>query len=214
MALFQKKTTEEKPNALAQIKQLKKQNLSNNQIIQNLQGQGYKPHEIFDGLNQIDAEPQATGQPMPEPAPIPQEPQPMAQQYQQPMPQQYQQPQQYPMPQQGLSIQREDIEEIVEEIIDEKWEELITAVEKIVAWKEDLESQISNTQKEIEDMKKEFSELRQGMIGQLSSHQQNMNDVGTELKAMQKVFKQSIPELADKISELSRVSNKLKKKSE
>lgn len=214
MALFQKKSTEEKkPSALEQIKQLKKQNLSNNQIIQNLQGQGFKPHEIFDGLNQIDAEPQATGQPMPEPAPTPQKTQPMPQQYQQPTPQ-YQQPQQYPVPQQELSIQREDIEEIVEEIIDEKWEDLITSVEKIVEWKETLESEIANSKKEIEDMKKEFSELRQGMIGQLSSYQQNMNDVGTELKAMQKVFKQSIPELADKISDLDRLSKKIKKKSE
>ena len=98
------------------------------------------------------------------------------------------------------------IEEIVEGLIDEKWDELIGEVKKIVEWKEKIESQQTKIVGDLDKLKEDFKVLHQGVLGQLEEYDRGMKHVGTELKAVGKVFKDVIPQFVENVKQLSHVT--------
>ncbi|MCK4589782.1 MAG: hypothetical protein KAT77_05020 [Nanoarchaeota archaeon] len=194
-----------------QVMQLRQQGYSNNQIVDQLQRQGYAFQQIYDAMSQADltklagapvggqgAEmpppPGPEAAPMPEPAPRP-EAQPYAQEYPAPA---------------GDSDER--ISEIAEAIINEKWEELIEEVKGIGEWKDKVEANIKKMSSDLEHLKGEFSELHKGVLGKISEYDEHIRDVGSELKAIERVFKDVIPSFTENVSELSRITKGMKKK--
>ena len=123
--------------------QMRQQGFSNNQIMQNLQGQGYSSSQIFDAMNQADikgaveAAPPGAGPALQEapPAPAPYGPPPEASAP--------------AAPEAGA----ERIEEVVESIIDEKWDELMKSVDKIVVWKDATDAKLIKMAQAIKDLK-------------------------------------------------------------
>ena len=102
----------------------------------------------------------------------------------------------------------ERIEEITEGIIDEKWDELIVEVRKIVDWKEKVETKQIAMMHDLNKLKEDFTVLHQGVLGKLETYDERMRDVGTELQAVGKVFKDVVPEFVENVKELSRISKK------
>ncbi len=105
----------------------------------------------------------------------------------------------------------ERIEEITESIIDEKWDDLIAEVKKIVEWKESMEQKQAKIQGDLDQLKENFTMLHQGVLGRLEDYDDRMREVGTELKAVGKVFKDVIPQFVENVKELSSVTEKMKK---
>ena len=105
----------------------------------------------------------------------------------------------------------ERIEEITEGMIDEKWDELIAEVKKIVAWKEEFEDKNKKLESELNKLKEDFKVLHQGVLGKLEDYDTQMKDVGTELKAVGKVFKEVIPEFVENVKELKHINKNSKK---
>lgn len=105
----------------------------------------------------------------------------------------------------------ERIESITESLIDEKWDELIAEVKKIVEWKEGLEEKQAKIQGELAKLKEDFTFLHQGVLGKLEEYDSRMRDVGTELKAVGKVFKDVVPEFVENVKELKEITNRVKK---
>lgn len=104
----------------------------------------------------------------------------------------------------------ERIEEIAESMIDEKWDDLIAEVKKIVEWKEKMEEKQGKMISELEMLKENFKELHQGVLGKLEDYDTQMREVGTELKAVGKVFKDVIPTFVDNVKELKDITKKVK----
>lgn len=104
----------------------------------------------------------------------------------------------------------EDVEELIEAVIEEKWGELKQSVEKIVAWKEKTESRIAQVEQRFDDLKKDYDKLHQALIGKIGEYDKNVLDVGTQLQAMEKAFSQVLPTLTENVNELSRITDKLK----
>lgn len=127
-------------------------------------------------------------------------------------------PQSYPQPQspapsdasQGNIYER--IEEITESIIDQKWDELIVEVKKILEWKERIEQRQMQLQNDLAKLKEDFTLLHQGVLGKLEDYDTRMQDVGTELNAVGKVFKDVIPQFVENVKELSAITGKVKGK--
>jgi phage shock protein A len=111
-----------------------------------------------------------------------------------------------PAPDQGNIYER--IEEITESIVDEKWDDLIAEVKKIVEWKESLEQKQAKVQADLDKLKENFAALHQGVLGRLEDYDERMQDVGTELKAVGKVFKDVIPVFVENVKELKSVTEK------
>ena len=104
----------------------------------------------------------------------------------------------------------ERIEEIAESMIDEKWDDLIAEVKKIVEWKEKMEEKQGKMISELEKLKENFKELHKGVLGKLEDYDTQMREVGTELKAVGKVFKDVIPTFVDNVKELKDITKKVR----
>jgi len=202
MALFgfgKKKPSKGVPIEL--VVQLKNQGLSNDQIIAELQRRGYSSAQIFDALSEAQLRLS-----VPEKAPAPPiAPMPIAPQTKAP-------PELPPMPAPKPEITKETIEEIAEAIINEKWDELMKAVDIIIDWKDKAEGRLSKVEQAIADLKSDITTLKQTIIGRIEEYDQSIKEIGTEMKAMSEVFKKVIPTLTENVKELSAITEELKKK--
>jgi len=106
----------------------------------------------------------------------------------------------------------ERIEAITESMIDEKWDQLISEVKKIVEWKDKIEERQSSIMSDLTKLKEDFKTLHQGVLGKLGDYDTRMRDVDTELKAVGKVFKDVVPVFVENVKELSDITGKIKKK--
>jgi len=203
MGLFDKKPVAPgRPGAAPtqDVRGMRDQGLSNNQIIQNLQRDGLPSGQIVDAMNQADMGTAAAVPDMPMPATEPIAPT---------MPP----PQADPAPSPSYddaspTTYDERIEEIAEAIIDEKWVELIKQVNKIVKWKQEVDARIQTIEARVNDIKMSFETLQRGVLKKVEDYDKNIVSVGTEIKAMEKVFQKVLPELTDNVNQLSRLTKK------
>jgi len=184
------------------IMQMRQQGLSNNQIIQTLQRSGYSNTQIFDAMNQADTKMAVEGmQPagdnfggevfsQPE-MPMAMSPSPVEQALSEP----------------GNDVK---VEELVETIIEEKWQELLRDINKIVEWKNKVESRLSEVEIKLDNLKENFSDLQKAVIGKVNDYDKHIQEVGSEIKAMEKVFSKVLPVFSENVNELSNIANKLK----
>tara|TARA_Y100000310_G_scaffold111013_1_gene109414 strand:+ start:760 stop:1425 length:666 start_codon:yes stop_codon:yes gene_type:complete len=175
-----------------QINNLRSQGLSDNQIIQNLQRDGFTSDQVFEAMTQSGM--QAAGPLPPDQAPQGAAPMPMEMSPQMPM----------------MGGDKEHIEEVAEAIVNEKWEEMVKSLNKIVEWKEHTDTTIKKMEQQMVDLKQEFGNLHKALIGKISDYDQNILNVGTEIKALEKVFQKVLPTFTSNVSELDRITKKLK----
>lgn len=195
-------------NPVDLVVSLRQQGYQNEQIIQVLQSQGFKSAQIFDALNAADVggvpgAPQQGLQQYPD----------MQQQIQQQHPQAVQQMQQEtppPYEQQNYAPAGERTEEIVEAIIEEKWNELLKDVNRIIEWTTKTETRISKMEQDIKNLRDNFDMLHRGILGKITEYDQNLVNVGTEIKAMGKVFEKIMPQFTENVQKLSRISQGIK----
>ena len=200
-------------STITQIMDMKKQGLSNNQIIQNMQRAGFTNSQIFDAMNQLETKNAVDNMvpmnqimsdgsaPFPPGGGFPPSPG-FGNQAPPPNPARDQ-------------IARSDsnvkTEELIEAIIDEKWSDLITNVQKILEWKNRAEARISALEMKIENLKDSFDQLHKAVIGKISDYDAHILDVGTEIKAMEKVFSKVLPSFTENVHELTKITEDLKR---
>ena len=238
MALFNLGTSGKNPASqqpempsvpVQQVSSMRQQGLSDSQIIQTLQRDGYKTHQIFDAMNQADL---VSGAAMPLDN-MPLQPEPLPPQFQATNPSpniqgqqniSSQQPPQYPpqyqeyppqptessFPSDQLSYEK--VEEIAESIIEEKWSDFSRGISKIVEWKEKTELRINEMDTKITQLKQSFDELTRLLLGKMSEYDKNIISVGSDIKAMDKVFQQMLPSFTENVNELSRITRNIKSK--
>ena len=202
-----------------QIKTLRTQGLTDQQIVQELTGQGVKEPVVISALGSLNNAPTITqknqGDNMNNMTNNPGEVPPQG------MPQQGMPPQQMQQDPQGQSMNNsqgmdsqenlyERIEEIAEGLIDEKWEDLISEVKKIIEWKQKTEETQVKITSDLDKLKEDFKVLHQSVLGKVEEYDKRMQDVGTELKAVGKVFKDVIPVYTENVKELRSITKNSK----
>jgi len=196
--------------------QMKQQGYSIDQIIQALTDQGYGSSQIFDAISQADigkpASPIGETVPEPPPPPAPENippPEMPGQPVYEPVPEQPAEPMAaYPEPQ--PTVTKEEIEEIAESIIEEKWNDLMKSLEKVVEWKDSAGVKINKIEQAIKDLRKQFEELHSGVLERISEYDKGIRNVGVNVKAMEEVFKKLLPQFTENVSKLSRITKKVK----
>ncbi len=162
---------------------MKQQGYDNSQIVQILQRDGYTSAQVFDALNQVELRSGAgiSGNPT--------------------MPQHQQV--------QLQAEQQSSVEEYVEAIIDEKWTELEADIQKIVDWKNRSEQQIVELAGRVDDLKDRFDKLQASIMGKIGEYDTTMKDVGSDLKAMERVFAKVLPEFTENVKQLADVADRI-----
>ena len=170
---------------------MKSQGASNDEIIQTLQRDGHKSDEIFDAISQADIKRTIA----------PTTPQPM-----QPL----QNPMQFPSASSAPEVDTETIQEVAETIIDEKWNVLVEQFNKIVDWKDDMDKEIVTLNERMNTIQNSVQDVQKAMMGRLEKYDENVSEIGTDVKALTKVFQKMLPGFVENISELSRITENLK----
>ncbi len=183
-----------------QVKNMKAQGLSNTQIIESLQRDGYTYSDIIGALDQSEnigggsiqhSHSQGAGfggfPGMDSPAPM-----------------------SIPQPQPTMNDLGSS-EDLIEAIIDEKWNELVKDINKIIEWKNKTENKITSLEQKFNDLKDSFDKLHQAVIGKIGEYDKNILEVGSEIKAMEKVFSKVLPAFTENVNELSRITSRVKK---
>ena len=140
MALFDKKAA-----PVSEVLQLRQQGLTDDIIVEELSQRGYQQQQINEAIAQADASPSESdsGYGMPSsPGAMPMMPQEM--------------PSSQPSSQEDMSNVYERMEEIAESLIDEKWDDLIAEVKKIIEWKNKTEEKQSKLQNDVDKLKDDF----------------------------------------------------------
>ena len=190
---------------IEQVLMMKQQGYTNNQIVQTLQSQGYNTNQIFDAINQAGLS--SDFQAAPEPTEMETGMQEYGQSYEQPYQQQsfqsFQAPKELQTP---ISIDEERIQEVAEAIIDEKWDELAKDIKKVIEWKERSEDRIAKLEQQIIDLRMVIDSLTKSIMSKITAYDQNIVDVGVEVKAMEKVFQKVLPNLTESVNKLDRMT--------
>lgn len=186
---------------------MRAQGLDNNQIIQNLQREGFSSSDIFDAMNQADmpSNPQTE---------IP-KPQNQQRSNTNTMNTNFQASNQQKTSPAGQYLDDPAVEELIEAVIDEKWNEFLKDLTKLIEWKNATQKKINNLEQQFEDLQREFDKVHSALIGKVEEYDKNIQNVGADVKAMEKVFGKVIPEFTENVSELGRIAeemNKAKKK--
>jgi len=120
-----------------------------------------------------------------------------------------------PMPSRGPAMPQPTAptttnEELIEAIIDEKWNELVKDITKILEWKTSAESKISKIEQQVVDLRNEFDKLHTAIVGKIGDYDKHILDVGAEIQSMEKVFAKVLPVFTQNVSELTRITDDLK----
>jgi len=210
-------------------------------IVQRLTRQGYSPLQISEAINQARVKQSVSGgaeagmtpsimeeqvptpspyqppvpsptMPMPQQMPPAQMPSPRAQPQQQP---EYYYPYQYPTyEQQGAPQQKmetEDIEEIAEEIVNEKWQEIKSKISDFIEWKTYADKRIIAVEDRLKRIESSFDRLQISLLGKVQEYGQNIRDLGSEMGSMQNAFGKVLSPLVDNVKELGKLTEDLKK---
>lgn len=214
-----------------EVFRMKKEGLSNEDISRNLEEKGYDPQEISESINQLNIRSGIGGYPdegapisgaggfQPsvldqEEIPVPTPPSPQARttpatMLQPSMPQpimpSYEAPPTYGRP------SGEESEELVEAIIDEKWQEVSNTLGELNLWKSKVDDDLTSIKQEILRISHRFDNLQKAVLEKVSAYSKDIAEVGTEVKALERVLQNIIKPLTTNIKELSRITGKLKK---
>lgn len=110
----------------------------------------------------------------------------------------------------GNDASLDQIDQVAEAIIDEKWQQLKAYVEKIVDWKAKVEQRIVAIEQNQKMLDEQIVGLQKSLVEKVQTYDRHITDVGTEIKAMEKVFQKIIPSLTDNVNELSSVVHRMK----
>jgi len=110
------------------------------------------------------------------------------------------------------NINYEDIQALVEEVIDEKWKELISKVGDIPTWKSEISNDTEAIKQELLRVEKRFEDLQTAIFGKVKEYGSSMKDLGSEMKAMEKVFEKILEPMTTNIRELERLTTQLKER--
>jgi len=109
-------------------------------------------------------------------------------------------------------ISNDYIQQITEEIVQEKWDDIMNKVGDIRLWKDKMDTEITSIKQEIMRTQNHFANLQKAVFGKVSEYNDNILNINNEMKAFEKVFEKILNPMTENIRELSRITNKLKTK--
>ena len=108
----------------------------------------------------------------------------------------------------------EDIEELTEKIVEEKWRRLDETLDAVRAWRDDVEDRISTIREDISDIKDTEKARYEEAEAELRNLENQIKDLESRVLALErgfKAFREMMPEFTRGVKELIKATEKLKK---
>lgn len=110
-----------------------------------------------------------------------------------------------PMPQLGIST-----EDLVEKIVSEKVENLERRLSDQERIHSDLMQQIQQVRGLLNELKGKYSQLQEDSVVKIEEYNKELEGVGSQIKAMQRVMQNIIPTFAENVRSLTEVVRELR----
>ncbi len=118
--------------------------------------------------------------------------------------------QEYPTaPSKGLDM--EMVHEVIEAVVNEKWDEQMGKVGNIAVWKEKITNDVVAIKQELVRLEENFRGLQNAILGKVRDYDTGIKSVYSEMKALEKVFEKILEPLTSNIKDLNRITEELKK---
>jgi len=111
----------------------------------------------------------------------------------------------------GNQIDMDRVHEIIEAIVNEKWQEIMAGVGNIAVWKEKTNNDVVSIKQELVRLEERFEQLQNAVLGRVKEYDEGVRGIHTEMKALEKVFERILEPLTSNIKELSAITQELKK---
>ena len=111
-----------------------------------------------------------------------------------------------------MSDRDERMHEIAESIIEEKWNEFVDSINRIIEWKDSIETRVIKVEQQLADLRGSFDKLHEGVLGKLGDYDKGISTVTTEIKALERVFQKILPGFVENVHELSKITERMKTK--
>jgi len=121
-------------------------------------------------------------------------------------------PYQYPTyeePQQP-KMETEAIEEIAEEIVNEKWLEIKSKVMDVIEWKTYAEKRINSLDERIKRIELSMDRLQAALLSKVQEYGRNVKDLGSEMAGLEGAFGKILSPFVDNMKELNKITGDLK----
>jgi len=113
----------------------------------------------------------------------------------------------------GGGVDTETIEEIAEEIVNEKWEGIKEKISDLIEWKEYTEKRMKGMDEHVKRIESSLDSLQVALIGKVQEYGQNIKNLGKEMQDLEGAFSKVLSPLVTNVKELDRITDKLKTKS-
>lgn len=118
----------------------------------------------------------------------------------------------YPTQEETPRIEAETVEEIAEEVVNEKWEEFKKKLGDIPEWKRLTENKLESINERIKRTEDMLDKIQLSVMGKVQQYSQNVKDLGAEMRSLETGFSKILDPLIDNIKELKKITEKIKKK--
>ena len=106
---------------------------------------------------------------------------------------------------------QERVEELIESVIEEKWQRVLEDIGSLSAWKDKVRNDVLSLKQEMLRLESRFENLVGAVTGKIKDYDQGIENVGTDIKALEKLLQHIITPLSTNVKELSRITEALKK---
>ena len=198
---------------------LRSQGMSNESIIQTLRGENFSFPQIRDAIQQADIKSNVSASPAtPVPAtqaprPATSAPRPVSRPAVAPAVKPVGTPSPRPVLPSGrmVNVDLDQIQRIMEEIIEEKWDESEKDINSLKEWKAGIEAKLKEFDSRFNEFNSRIEALNTVLGQKAENFNETMQNVDTEIKALEKALNKLVPTLSDNISELKNLVGSIDK---
>lgn len=104
------------------------------------------------------------------------------------------------------------LQEVIETIVEEKWEELLDKISEINSWRERVNMDILSIKQEIIRTQERFDILQTAVLGKVSEYNKNVTNISTDMKALEAILQKIIQPLSENVRDLNKITEELKKR--
>ena len=116
------------------------------------------------------------------------------------------------IPSQQPAYQDEHVEELVESVVNEKWDELTEKIGNLATWKETTKNEIESIKQEVLRFEQRLENLQKAVLGKINDYDKGIQAIGTDIKALEQVLQKILGPLTTNVKELSKIADKVREK--
>ena len=102
------------------------------------------------------------------------------------------------------------LQEIIEAVVSEKMSDSLKKIEELDKFKDEIGRRVDEIDFKFSLLREDFNNLNSSILGKIGDYDKNIVGIGTDLKAMERVFQKVLPVFTENINELGRIAKDFK----